>query len=82
METSVTVSQREAKPPDLTGPAQSYTATKEGYRKLYGKGLLSAKHGKMANRAESRKEGHIQALACLDSEREQGLEKVHLSVPC
>lgn len=47
--TSVTASQREAKPPDLTSLAQSYTATKEGYRKLYGKGLLSTKHGKMAN---------------------------------
>lgn len=35
----------EAKPPDLTGPAQSYTATKEGYRRLYGKGLLRTKHG-------------------------------------
>lgn len=40
---------REAKPPDLTGPAQSYTATKEGYRGLHGKGLLSTKRGEMAD---------------------------------
>lgn len=45
MEMSIT---DEAKPPDLTTPAQSYTATKEGTEDS-GKGLLSTKHGKIAD---------------------------------
>lgn len=70
----------EAKPPYLTGPAQSYTATKEGYRRLWegtaehqawGNGSLQGlSSGSCCNQkewAESRKDEHGQTPAWLDS---------------
>lgn len=44
---------REAKPPDLTGPAQSYTATKEGCRRLW---EGTAEH-------QARENGRLQGLS-------------------